>query len=339
MDLGGAGALSRFSIPLTAFLSIKSIIKLLISALMLMVVLQMAKYDKLAATFRDIPIQSLLIVVVAYSMGQLLSSYKWCTIANAGGIKASYPAALRAYFIGMYLNCFGLGTVGGDVARGLLLAPGQHKKVEALASVVADRLHGLAVLSGIGAVSACIFGIKGVEPWLAYLLIATGGGIAIGWFIAPAIVLKILPSHSRFRPKVETILAAFPRKPLTILKITAISFTFHMVQISLHRVMGLAVGVEIPWSVLLVTIPFVNILGTLPISWNGVGVREKGYQFVLVPAGVQPEHAIAFGAMWLLAVTVSSAIGGIVAVATKDFSKLEEAALAETAQPTVTNES
>lgn len=306
---------------------------------MLIIVLRMARYDQLAITFRNIPIPQLLLVVVGYFAGQLLSSYKWCTIANAGGVEASYPAALRAYFIGMYLNCFGLGTVGGDVARGLLLAPGQHRKAEALASVVADRLHGLAVLSGIGAVAACTYGIHSLEPRLAFVLIGLGGGIALGWFFAPPIVLKLLPASNKFRHKVEAILGAFPRRPAIIIRITAISIVFHLTQISLHRVMGLAVGVEIPWSVLLVTIPFVNILSTLPISWNGLGVRERAYVFFLVPTVLQPEHAVAFGAMWLLAVTVSSAIGGIVAVVTKDFSKLDDAAISEAEQPTVSNES
>ena len=27
------------------------------------------------------------------------------------------PAAVRAYFVGMFVNVFGLGTLGGDLAR------------------------------------------------------------------------------------------------------------------------------------------------------------------------------------------------------------------------------
>ena len=307
---------------------------------MLMIVLQMAKYDKLAATFSSIPVGHLLLVVFGYSVGPLLNSYRWRTVAAAGGVQASYPAAVRAYFIGMYLNCFGLGTVGGDVARGLLIAPGQHRKAEALASVVADRLHGLAVLSGIGAVATLIFGVQNLDQSLAIALIGIGAGIAIGWFVGPPLVVRFVPkSLDRFKRKIEDVMRVFPRNPVVFLRITAVSIVFHLMQISLHRVMGDAVGVEIPWSFLLVAVPFVNILGTLPISWNGLGVREQAYTFFFVPAFLTTEQAVAFGAMWLLAVTASSAIGGIVAVMTKDFSKIEEAAAAEAAngQPQVSS--
>jgi uncharacterized membrane protein YbhN (UPF0104 family) len=104
---------------------------------------------------------------------------------------------------------------------------------------------------------------------------------------------------------------------------------FHLLQISLHIVMAKAVGVEVPLPLLLVTVPFINILATLPVSWNGLGVRERAYVFFLVPSVLQPEHAVAFGAMWLLAVTVCSAIGGIVAVVTKDFDILKNIKAAE----------
>ena len=82
--------------------------------------------------------------------------------------------------------------------------------------------------------------------------------------------------------------------------------------------MAAGFGSHIPWHVLLVTIPVVNILSTLPISWNGLGMRENGYVFFLAPLILSREEAVAFGAMWLFAMTVSSAIGGLVAVFSKD---------------------
>ena len=291
---------------------------------MLYVVLEMAKFDKLKAVFQSIPLPLLIAVVVGYTAGQLLSSLKWYTIVKSAGIKTSYPAALRAYFIGMYLNCFGLGTIGGDVARGLLIAEGQNKKATALSSVEADRLHGLAVLSGIGAVAALCFGVHALDPMLVAVLVSIGAGVALGWLIAPPLLMKILPPSNNLRAKIQLILEAFPRTPSVIIKITTISLVFHTLQIALHWVMGLAVGVELSFTFLLVTIPFVNILGTLPISWNGLGVRERAYVFFLVPATLNAEHAVAFGAMWLLSVTTASAIGGIVAVLTKDFGDLSK---------------
>ena len=78
--------------------------------------------------------------------------------------------------------------------------------------------------------------------------------------------------------------------------------------------MAYGLGVSIPWSVLLVVVPFVNIVSSLPISWMGLGVRENAYIFFLTPLFLSSEQAIAFGALWLLAVTVTSGIGGMLSV-------------------------
>ena len=100
--------------------------------------------------------------------------------------------------------------------------------------------------------------------------------------------------------------------------------SFHIVQISLHAAMARGVGATIPWATLFIVIPLVNIASSLPISWNGLGVREKSYTYFLTaaPAIVTNEQAIAFGALWLMAMTVTSAIGGIVALCSGELGVL-----------------
>ena len=119
--------------------------------------------------------------------------------------------------------------------------------------------------------------------------------------------------------------AIFPREPAVLASITTISAIFHCTQILLHAVMANAVGATIPLATLFVVIPLVNIASSLPISWNGLGVRENSYIYFLTsaPALVTVEQAAALGALWLLAVTATSAIGGIVALVSGDLKLLK----------------
>ena len=91
--------------------------------------------------------------------------------------------------------------------------------------------------------------------------------------------------------------------------------------------MAIGVGASIPWKSLLVVIPFVNLVSTLPISWQGIGVRENAYVFFLAPAYLSREQALAFGALWLLAVTTASAVGGLLSVLTKDNKTIDQLAV------------
>lgn len=308
----------------------KSLIKLALSILMVGIVLRSVDVENLRTTFLTMSPGAVILVVVGYTIGQLISSVKWWTIARSGGITTPYPSALKAYFIGMFLNCFSFGMLGGDAARGILVAQGQPKKTEGLASVVADRIHGLIVLSCIALVTSAIMGRDRVAPDLIQLLLLLVIGCTAGWLIGPWILPRLpFMKTTRIGLKLQQVMTIFPRDLSTLTIITSLSVVFHLLQISLHWVMAYGMGITISFTTLLLVIPFVNIVCSLPISWNGLGVREKAYTYFLAtaPAIVTYEQAVAFGAIWLLAVTVSSAIGGIVAMVSEDMRNLK-------AQPT-----
>lgn len=310
----------------------KTIIKLLITVVMVTVVAVSISFDKLLSTLSQISPITALLVIIGYTLGQLMSSVKWWTIARSGGISVPYSTALKAYFIGMFVNCFGsgLGTVGGDVARGILISNGLPKKTEGIAAVVADRIHGLTVLSIIALVTSQIFLSDRVPGWLLLSLLTLIVGFISAWILGPAI-LRMIPSSNKFATKLRQVAAIFPRDPGVLAIITIISVVFHCTQILLHAVMANAVGATIPLATLFVVIPLVNIASSLPISWNGLGVRENSYIYFLTaaPALVTVEQATALGALWLLAVTATSAIGGIVALVSGDLKLLKPAAKTE----------
>lgn len=306
-------------ISLAAGMKLKAVIKVLISVVMLTLVLRFVNLRNLGSILLNIPTTSALLFLLIFTAGQLLSSFKWWIIARSGGIDVPWSTAVKAYFIGMFVNCFGFGTVGGDFARGILLTDGKKLKTVALASVVADRAQGLAVLSLIALISVAIFGQPLLDVRLVDILLATLFGVLAVWFIAPSILFRLLPSDSKIGHLLRQIFQVFPRSPRIVASITALSAIFHFSQIALHGMMLSALGVSVSWPVLLTTIPFVNILATLPISWNGLGVRENSYIFFLFPVFITRDQAVALGAMWLISLAIASSIGGILSVLTKDF--------------------
>ena len=310
-------------------MNLKALVKILLSLALIVIILQIIDTQKFIKTLLTIPSYTVLLVVTGYILGQMLSTYKWLLIARAGGINTTYKNALKSYFIGMFVNCFGLGIVGGDLARGILISSGQGKKTQAVASVVADRAHGLAVLATIGTISAIIFGQNFSHSNLLPFIIALGVTIIIGWFVGPRILLRVVPPTNKLRRIAEGVANAFPTDPKTVISITILSIMFHLLQIGLHWIMGVGLGISINFSLLLITIPFINIACSLPFSWNGLGVREFGYIFFLTPDPLVKEQALAFGALWLLSTTISSLIGGIVAVVTKNFNISQRAELAK----------
>jgi glycosyltransferase 2 family protein len=297
----------------------KTLIKVFISLAMLTVALRLVDINELTQSLLSIPLPTVAVVVVIFFFGQLLSSYKWWVLARSGSIEVPWLLAVRAYFLGMAVNCFGLGTVGGDLARAVVLGSKSQQKTTALASVFADRLHGITVLAAIGIVSMALFGRQQMGGEFLVLLAACISAVVLAWYFGPAVALAVLPKDGALHKNVEKVAQVFPRDLVTISYISLISLAFHLLQISLHQVMAAGFGIQIPWPVLLVTIPVINILSSLPISWNGLGVRENGYLLFLAPLFISREHALAFGVLWLLAVAISSIIGGLVLLFSKDL--------------------
>jgi uncharacterized membrane protein YbhN (UPF0104 family) len=308
---------------------------------MVVIVFRSVDFENLRTTFLSMSPVAAILVIVGYTVGQLMSSVKWWTIARAGGITTPYSTALKVYFIGMFVNCFSFGMVGGDAVRGILVAQGQPKKTEGIASVVADRIHGLTVLSCLALATSFFIGNDRVPQNLIQFLWLMVLAFIGGWLIGPWLLVNFpFLKNTKLSAKLQQVAAIFPRDPKTLAIITGISILFHTLQISLHAVMAAGMGIDIPLATLFVVIPFVNIASSLPISWQGLGIRENSYIFFLTaaPAIVSKEQAVAFGALWLLAVTVSSAIGGIVALVSGDLRTLK-APLGETPVATQSPES
>ena len=304
----------------------KSLIKFLLSLLMVVIVFRSVDFENLRTTFLSMSPVAAILVIVGYTVGQLMSSVKWWTIARAGGITTPYSTALKVYFIGMFVNCFSFGMMGGDAVRGIVVAQGQPKKTEGIASVVADRIHGLTVLSCLALATSFFIGNDRVPQNLIQFLWLMVLAFIGGWLIGPWLLVNFpFLKNTKLSAKLQQVAAIFPRDPKTLAIITGISILFHTLQISLHAVMAAGMGIDIPLATLFVVIPFVNIASSLPISWQGLGIRENSYIFFLTaaPAIVSKEQAVAFGALWLLAVTVSSAIGGIVALVSGDLRTLK----------------
>ncbi|MCB0352445.1 MAG: flippase-like domain-containing protein [Bdellovibrionales bacterium] len=305
-------------------MSLGTLLKIGLSTVMLVIVFQFVEIDQLIHTISQIPLWCALFTVVGYVLGQSISAFKWKIIARSAGIDSSFANILKAYFIGMFVNSFGLGIIGGDVARGILLTEHGQSKTLGVATVFADRVHGLAILSLMGICATLLFASSAINERLVLTLVVLGALLILGWFYGPRIAMRLAPKESSMWRKLDQLKEALPTDLPTLTSISLLSLTFHLLQIGLHWVIAQGLGVSLPLGVLFVSIPFVNILSSLPMSWNGLGVREGGYIFFFCSVFhyLTEEQALVMGAIWLLAVTTSSAVGGLVAFASKDLSTL-----------------
>jgi glycosyltransferase 2 family protein len=89
----------------------------------------------------------LIAAVVSAGIPAILGITRWQWILHVQGLDVKYSRLFSISFIGLFFNAFMLGSTGGDVIKAWYVAhETHHKKAEAIATVVVDRLIGLLAL-------------------------------------------------------------------------------------------------------------------------------------------------------------------------------------------------
>ncbi len=254
----------------------------------------------------------LAVAFALYLVGQAVSALKWRRLAAAVGLHASRSRFIAYYFIGMFFNAFGFGTVGGDVVRALYLAGSGGRRGLAINTVVADRVSGLLVLLAVALGALLLFHHYQLPAAIYWGVVLSSSSLLAGWRLLPRVLPLFLVPENRLRQLIERDLAPYWSDVRLLAVVGVLSMAFHFSQIGVLVLLTHALGVRVPWSYCFVFGPLVNIMSAVPVSLNGLGVREGGYVYFLAHVGVPRDSAVAFALAWFGVVMLAGAVGGLV---------------------------
>jgi glycosyltransferase 2 family protein len=302
-----------------------------LSVALLMLVGMKVDFGEVAGHLGDVPMWIFLWVAIGYVCTQFISAMRWHLLLSCAGIKCSRQKAVEATFIGMAINSVGLGTVGGDLGKALLVSSKGLLGLS-VATVAADRLLGMGVLASIGVISSVFAALPaGHLLYEAVALVVVFGGAAV-WLLLPE-TLQYLTRFERLRRHVAPLSAAFPRDRKVLSKMIAVALLYHAMQIGIVGVMMHGMGLHVDVLYLFSAVPFINIASTLPLSWMGLGVRESLYITFFAPSCMTAVQAVTISALWFISLTAGALAGGVVALLTGASRQLrrgeEEAAAAQ----------
>ena len=92
-----------------------------------------------------------------------------------------------------------------------------------------------------------------------------------------------------------------------------------MLQITLalgQYILAAGLGLTAPLALFILCVPIANVFASLPLTLNGLGIRETAYLVLFGMAGMRKEDAIALGLLWFAATMVGGLTGGIAFVTT-----------------------
>ena len=243
--------------------------------------------------------------------GQVLSALRWAWLARGLGLAVHTGQKIRLYFLGMFLSLFLPSIIGGDVARGYLLARGrQQAGWPAAASVVLERLNGVVGLVSIVAVAMFMLPLPALWTY--------------GWLAAVLLLWLLMLSQPLWWPWFSRLplpekLSGWKNLPMTgrplqraWLISLPVSIVFQLLVVAAHVLLGMAVGLQLSLAAYALMVCLVALASALPISLNGLGVREAGYVGLAVYFGGNAEAAAAMAVLWLFVLLLAALPGGFV---------------------------
>jgi hypothetical protein len=243
----------------------------------------------------------------------VLSGLRWQLLAKPLGFTGSVWRFTGIYFIGMYFNLLLPTSVGGDMVRAWFLNAKGNRRLAAFLTVLVDRATGLLILLLVAClgVIVCPFPIK---PWIVWTVGGMAVGALVGVMLAPRVVhwtrdfdqVRRVAYHARI----------YLSMPKLLLSTSVISLGVQAANVMSVWLLGLALGIgNVPLVYYWILVPLVCLITLLPISINGMGIREGSIVLLLAPLGVGADMAFCLSILWFSLLLVVGTCGGLIYLA------------------------
>jgi glycosyltransferase 2 family protein len=290
----------------------KMIIKLMRIAISLgLIIWLFSRFDLSGVwhAFERLPVSLWIAAFCILLIAQILSSLRWWIISKALQFQGAWSTYLGFYFVGMFFNLFLPTGIGGDIFKIHFLSRGISRKFAATLTILGDRFFGLASMVLIGAV------FLGVQPGLLPTPFVTGMIVS-----GSAILLALagMPLILRALKRIDfSILRAVPSsitqllKPKTLFPILGLSLCLQALGMGAVALMGRGMEIHVSLAFYFVALPIINIMAMVPITFNGIGVREGAFVYLFGLKGIEPELAMALGLLFFSIQVATGLIGGV----------------------------
>lgn len=310
--------------------------QVVVSVLMLRMVLLDVKVSESVASLMALPASFLFFAVGGLVAVQPLIVLRWWSVLCAMGCGQSFWSLLRITLVGLLFNNVVPGLMGQDAAR-VFYAGRQSGYIDAGASVLFDKVLGLLAMLLFGSMFAALHagggsGLLGVvpQPALAVPVLVNASticSVAVAVLFLGMLALlvpfeRLLHPERVANPWLSKLLAGLvglvvglrSGVRLEVLGVGILSSALvYLVLAGIYQDYFVLMGFAVPgFGVLFVVVSMTTAVTNLPVSFNGIGIREQVNVILLVALGMSKEAAVGLAIVQYVALLVLSLIGLVV---------------------------
>jgi glycosyltransferase 2 family protein len=299
--------------------------KLALSGVLMWFVLSRLTWTEVRAALTDPRWGWLGAAFVTYAVSALGGAQQWAWILRAAGLTTRAAEIRRLYFVGLFFNNFLPANIGGDAYKIVDLGRRENCPGRVFCATLLDRLVGLAALTMVAALAAVACLLVGIRlpavTWvLAVVFVVLGGVLAVLVSrrlraLLPRLLERLrLPALAQRTAAVTAEFQVYRGRPGWLGRIFLFSLGVQTLRIVVHLLVAFGLRLDPTGSQVLqlaVLVPLLALSLTLPVTVNGIGLRETVSSALLVFTGLSAHGVVAMEMVAFLVMVLLSLSGGV----------------------------
>jgi glycosyltransferase 2 family protein len=298
------------------------VLKAIVSIGLLALLLSRVDLARLWSYARNASVLWLASALCLYLLMVLASAWRWGVLLRAQRVALPFSRLTSSFLVATFFNNFLPSNIGGDVVRITDTAKPAGSKTLATTVVLIDRgigLLALALMAASGATMMHRMAVGPVGPAVLWAGFGLGAIVATPALLMPETMTKLLQPLRIFHQewvdkRIATLtdtLTRFKETPAALAGCFAGAVLVQGLLVLFYLAITRSMGIPIGFAELAVIVPVSFIVQMLPVSMNGLGVREATFGFYFTRLGLPLESALLVSFMGAALILLFSLSGGV----------------------------
>lgn len=303
-----------------------NLLKVVVSAGLIVYLLRGVNMVEMGRLIGDANWFVLLLALAVYLSAIVIGNLKWSILLQAQGAGVPFADLLAYTFAGLFFGNVLPTNIGGDLVRAYDLARHTGYIEQSAISVLIDRLVGLTAFLAWAMVMAVVAALtlgndRGLETIIVAIVIVFALVIAaFSLLLSRRVMLRLTflfkyPVVSAFKPAAQRVFVAlqiYRHSYKALLQALALSLSVVILTSFTQWMISEALGLGIGLFYFLLFNPLIAFVLLVPLSVNGIGLKEAAFVFFLGLVGVPQAAALSLSLVFHAIIVISSLPGGFV---------------------------
>jgi len=250
----------------------------------------------------------------------IIGVYRWKLLLSQVLIKSSFSELTKLILLSQFGNVFIPGGFWGDLMRGLKLKK-KSSTSKGIASVFIDRVLGIFGFIFLGFIMLPFASQFLKRSLFIFLLIIFSSIIVLVFLVFyygkfQQLIINILSSKRKIIKKLKQfyldVIFQANNNNVTIFKAFIISLIANFINIFVFYFISKALGNSVSLIYFFLFIPIIIVISRIPISFQGLGLREAGFIVLFAKSGLTRSQSLSISLLYFTIILTVALLSGII---------------------------